>query len=577
MRKILGIGLIVFIFLQGESFALDKTKFMRTEELVPGMKGIGKTVFYGDKPEEFQVEILGVLEKVWPQRDLILAKLSGGPLDKTGVISGMSGSPIYVEGRLIGALAYSWAYSKEPIALLTPIEDMLKIEGEKGKGGVILPRKEHKGKELRVLPTPLVFSGLDSRVIAEMEPFLASFELFPVQGGSRGEKTSPSKLEPGSVLGVQLVRGDVDISAMGTVTYIEGKKIFGFGHPFLFYGEVDFPLTSGYVHSLLPSRYLSFKISSSTGKPLGRIKQDRRSGIFGEIGEAPQLLPLKVRIDTPASAGRGGKRKALEYNFEIVRHRLLTPVFLRSLALNSLLVSQSELEDSTMKVRSEVYLKGYPPLIKEDIISGPLTPALLAASFGELLEELYLNPFEKVEFDKIFLKIEVEKGLRTARISGVRVDKEKVKPGEEVRVSVFLKPYGREAITKERKIVLPPSLSGNRVSLHVADAQANARWEMKAYAPSKFIPKNLSQMLDLLREEKKNSDIILTLTIPQPGLVIEGKELLSPPSSLLSVLTNSGKEKGVIDITKDTIIFKTVIPTEFVVAGEHLLTLNIEK
>lgn len=577
MRKILGIGLIVFIFLQGEGFALDKTKFMPVEELVPGMKGIGKTVFSGDKPEEFQVEILGVLEKVWPQRNLILAKLSGGPLEKTGVISGMSGSPIYIEGKLIGALAYSWAFSKEPIALLTPIEDMLKIEGEKGKGGVTVPLKEYRGRKLRTLPTPLVFSGLDSRVIAEMEPLFASFELFPVQGGSRGEKNSPSKLEPGSALAVQLVRGDVDISAIGTVTHIEGKKIFAFGHPFLFYGKVDFPLTSGYVHSLFPSHYLSFKISSSMGKPLGRIKQDRRSGIFGEIGEAPQLLPLKVRIDTPALRGREGKKKTREYNFEIVRHRLLTPVFLRLLALNSLLVSQSQIEDSTMKIRSEIYLRGYPPLIKEDIFSSPLTPLLLASSFGEPLEELSLNPFEKVEFDKIFLKIEVEKGLRTARISGVRVDKEKVKPGEEVKVSVFLKPYGRETIIKERKIVLPLSLSGSKVSLHIADALANARWEMKAYAPSKFIPKNLSQMLDLLREEKKNSDVILTLTIPQSGLVIEGKELLLPPSFLLSVLTNSGKEEGVIDITKDTILLKTVIPTEFVVAGEHLLTLDIEK
>ena len=576
MKKILGIGLLLFILLEGKGFALDKTKFMSVEELTPGMKGIGKTVFSGDKPEEFQVEILGVLEKVWPQRDLILAKLSGGPLEKTGVISGMSGSPIYVEGRLIGALAYSWAFSKEPIALLTPIEDMLRIEEEEGGGGVITQIGEYKGKKLEILPTPLVFSGLDSRVVKEAEPIFTSFGLLPLQGGSRGEKTSPPKLEPGSALGVQLVRGDVDISAVGTVTHIEGKKIFAFGHPFLFSGEVDFPLTSAYVHSLLPSRYLSFKISSSTGKPLGRIRQDRRSGIFGEIGKVSKLLPLKVKINSPASSASGQKGKALEYNFEIVRHKLLTPIFLRLLVLNSLLVSESQTEDSTMKVKSEVYLKKHPPLVREDIFSGFTTPSLLASSFASPLEELAKNPFEKVEFEKIFLKIEVEKGLRTARIKRVRVDKEKVKPGEEVKVSIFLKPYGRETVIKERKILIPSSTPSGKVNLHIADARADAQWERKVYAPSKFTPKNLFQMLELLKEEKKNSDIILTVTIPQSGLVIEGKELLSPPSSLLSVLTNSKKEKGIVSITKETILFKTVIPTEFVVSGEHLLTLNVE-
>ncbi|MCD5401397.1 hypothetical protein LR013_02225, partial [candidate division NPL-UPA2 bacterium] len=287
--------------------------FMGVEELRSGMRGIGRTVFSGTKVEDFDVEILGVLENVWPRGDLILVRLEGGPLERTGVISGMSGSPIYIEGRLIGALAYAWPFSREAIAGVTPIKDMLSIweadkniRGDEASWSWEQPLTGESGPgafTLKPLPSPLTLSGFDPQVIREMELTLSRFGFLITQGGGGAapEKEEVS-LVPGAAVGVPLIKGDLNATVIGTLTYRRGDKILALGHPMLFGGTVDLPLSGAYIQALMPSQFISFKLGSAT-QTVGRISQDRRAAIAGEVGNFARMIPFEVKIE-----GAGGSK-----------------------------------------------------------------------------------------------------------------------------------------------------------------------------------------------------------------------------------------------------------------------------
>ena len=341
------------LFLFYLSVPVLATEYMPTHEIQAGMKGIGKTVFQGTQVDSFEVEILGVMRNVRPRGDIIIARLSGGPLEKTGIIAGMSGSPVYIHGKLIGALAFAWPFSKEPIAGITPISEMLQIvqwvsrlEGEEDQEmGMVEDLKfeisedilshndlryPHSTFEMTPIQTPLILSGFDERSLKDARQLFEPLGLLPVQGGIAGEENSPDAdaLVPGSAVGVQLISGDARAGALGTVTERKGKQILAFGHPFLWTGEVDFPMTKGYIHSILPSQVISFKMGSP-GKVVGRLIQDRRAGIFGKIGEYSKMIPVDITIHrTDHSKSKGSKSSKLQssnleskFHYEIISHR----------------------------------------------------------------------------------------------------------------------------------------------------------------------------------------------------------------------------------------------------------------
>ena len=323
---------------------------MDPDQLKPGMKGVGKTVFQGMKVEEFGVEILGVLKKWRPDGDLILAKLSGGPLEKTGVIAGMSGSPVYIQGKLIGAIAYAWPFATQPIVGITPIGEMLEIPREGGEWGEASPQKMGGTYSLSPLVTPVMLSGFSPQVLEEMVPFLKGLGCFPLQAEGQGMEGQDVRPQPGSAIGVQLVRGDAEAIAVGTLTYMDGDRVYAFGHSFLNAGGVDFPFTGVYVHSILPSQVISFRFTSSAA-PWGRISQDTEAGISGFFKARAKLIPLKISI---SSAG-----PVRDYRFEIVDHKMLSSLFFRWASLNVLL-SRLGNREATLRVSSLISLKGYP-------------------------------------------------------------------------------------------------------------------------------------------------------------------------------------------------------------------------
>ena len=555
-------------------------EFMGVEELVPGMRGMGKTVFSGTKVEEFQVEVLGVLKNVWAKGDLILVRIEGGPLEKTGVIAGMSGSPIYINGKLIGALAYAWGFSKEPIAGVTPIEEMLPWlefeEDSKGRGtgncpfrsGRMAVNTDFSGESLtlKTIQTPLMLSGFHPQVIKEMESLLNKLGFIPIQsGGGLSEENPP--LEPGSAVGIQLIRGDLNASGVGTLTYRKGNRILAFGHPALFAGQTDLPLTGGYVHAIMPSQAISFKLSSAT-QVVGRICQDRKTAISGRLGEFARMIPFQVKIRTQ------GQREE-KCNFEVINHKLLTPLLIQSAAASSILSTERLLGESTIGLRLQVSLKGRSPILIENIFSNPKSLLSVVKELSKPIDLLIQNTFEEVEVENVSLEVEIKEERKTAKLAGLRLSKTKVRPGESLEVFIILKPFNEEYVTEIVELVVPEDTPDGKVEITVSDA-ITARREEEKRAPYKFKPKNLDHLIKLMEEQDRNTDVIIKMVLPKGGAAISGEELPSLPGSILSVMGTS-TEAGLAGVTRATNLVETKISTDWVIStGKHSLSLTVE-
>ena len=495
---------------------------MSPDELKPGMKGVGKTVFQGMKVEEFEVEILGVLRRWRPNGDLILAKLSGGPLEKTGVIAGMSGSPVYVQGKLIGAVAYAWPFSTQPIAGITPIREML--HPSLG-GGEASPQKSLGSSHLSPLLTPVMLSGFSSPVLGEMVPFLKGLGLYPLLSEGQGGEGQATRPQPGSAIGVQLVRGDAEAIAVGTLTFIDGNRIYAFGHSFLNAGGVDLPFTGVYVHSILPSQVVSFRFTSSAA-PWGKISLDTETGISGQIKGKAKLIPLKISLSSPVAVR--------DYHFEIVDHKFLSPQFFRWATLNALL-SSLEGGEATLRTSTLVSLKGYPTLEREDLFTGSAPSFPLAAQLSDLIKRLQGNEFKKAQIERVSLKIESEAGRRSAVLQGLRLDRNLARPGEKVTVTLFFQPYSGSPFTKRVVFPIPPTLPPGQLWVKAGGGQC-VRNEEKERNPYSDLPQSFSQLLEIIRQEKGDDMVQVELLSATPGYAVEGRELPSLPPSALKIM-----------------------------------------
>jgi hypothetical protein len=363
------------------------------EQIKAGMKGKGKTVFEKNKIEEFDVEILDVLYNIAPKRNIILAKLKGEIFDKAGVIQGMSGSPVYVGGKLIGAVAYSIGdFAKEAIAGITPIGEMLSIEREETAKSsfspqipfkknlsleelfeinkeFLLPRSSFisEGQALAPLGIPLVFSGFSSNAFEKAKVFFSDLGFNPVRGGPSGQSlqkiSSPDlTLHAGDPVAVQLVRGDIDLSAVGTVTHVDGNKVFAFGHSLYNLGAVDYVMSKARIITVVPRLSTSFKMSS-TDALVGSFVQDRIPGVFGEIGKIPKLVPVNVQM-------MDAKGNIKNFKIEVVTDKILTPALV-NLSLESILsVEERALGDLSLELRGDVYLENGMSVHLEDLFSG---------------------------------------------------------------------------------------------------------------------------------------------------------------------------------------------------------------
>jgi hypothetical protein len=548
--------------------------YWNVDEVRAGMKGQGRTVMKGTKVEPFDAEVLGVLKNTSPGRDLILCRLSGLSLDKTGVIAGMSGSPIYIDGKLLGAVAYAWPYGKEPIAGVTPFSQMhgfveayerrdlaeqtkptriglhtpLTVDGQPYDtvtvaGGFDEPTPTAAdGLWLVPLRTPLAATGFSPRSLALLRDHCRTSGLVPMQGGGASsiiaEQEKDTPLQPGGPLSVALVTGDFDLSGIGTVTHIEGNRVYGWGHPFFGLGACEFPLMTGYIHTIYPRQSVSFKLGSPL-RTVGVINADVSTCIAGWLDRKPDLMPLRITVCR--SPGDDPKT----FNLQVVRQRNLLPTLLLASLTNSIDMEGELPEELTAELEVRIDVEGHEPVLLKDTFSGSgytgaRAPQALYSQVSGIVSLLTYNSYKPIRINRIECDTQIQSGRRTAEIEAVELDSDTYAPGETVRATVFLRPYKglrqRIPVTLE----LPADLPDGNYAATVCDDLTNARYVLRDN-PTLSSPQSLEQVFENLRVQTtaKRTNLVLRVPVPEVGVALQGKALPNLPPSMVQILGSS--------------------------------------
>jgi hypothetical protein len=589
-----------------------QSKVFPVDELRPGMVGIGRTVFEGDRLDEFKVHILGVLRNViGPRRDLVLARLEGGPLANAGVIAGMSGSPVYIDGRLVGAVSYSLgAFSKEPIAGITPIGEMTSdatlpavrrqvarvdmpnpLTPESFQASLrqafswIRPFADSPsdlqvlgdvnagiGTMLRPIATPLTLGGFDASVISPVASVFRDQGFVPVMAGGAqtpmSAQAAPRRLQPGDPIGVALMSGDLELGATGTVTEVDGDRVYAFGHPFYGLGPTQFPMTRAYVHTVLPSLQSSMKIAS-TGDVVGTVSQDRATTIAGTLGKGPAMIPIKITLN---NAERGVRKT---FNMAMVNDELFTPLLAYLSILNTLTSYERQNGVGTYALRGSASIKNHGDIAFEDLFTGDQPSAGAAASVVAPINFLLRNSFEGVEFEGLNLEIEASEQPRSATLERVWIDGPRLKPGATVDLKVLLRTYRGEEITKSVPVQIPANARGS-VSIMVADATRLSQWEARELQVQPLQTRGLPQMIRLLNDARKNNRLYVRLVTRDGGAVVRGESLAALPASVLAVM-ESDRNGGSFRPLQSALLGEWEIVSGHAVTGSRTLTLPLEE
>jgi hypothetical protein len=596
----------------------SRTEFFQLQDLRPGMKGIGKTCFRGSKPEEFQVEILGVLRGVSPGANAILARLSGSLIEQTGVFEGMSGSPVFIDGKLLGAVAFSFPFSKEAIGGITPITEMVDAFVERGVVGTagaktilkksmlwdyqLQPLDTYKsnpllpltignmapqptsipagGHALMPISTPLSLAGFSEPTLKMFSPQLRAFGLSCLQGtgssalqaGAQTKNSAvpadSSPLEPGSNIVVPLVRGDLDASAGGTVTFVDGNKIYAFGHMFFNLGFTELPMHKGRAITVFPSLQSSFKILE-TGDPIGSVRQDRISGIYGILGQKTRMVPLHFHITT----SRGTKK---DLNFEIARDRFLTPFLVNLTVFNSIVSFERSLGVSTVQLNGKIRIKGEDPVeIDTRFSSDSNTPAYASLSVAIPVSLLLEAGYQDIEFENIDLEVSAVEDDRTAVLESLRIDRSELKAGEAVDLDLFYKKGDGAVIQDSYPVKIPSDVSPGTLYMLVADGTSVMSMDAREQGDD-LIPRNLSQLIKFINNIRKNDHLYVRLFRREPGAVIRGEGLPGLPPSILSILKSDRNAGGISPIQTSVYMEYELPPSEYVVAGSKIINLVIK-
>lgn len=585
-------------------------RFMGVDEIRAGMKGVGRTVFEGTKIEEFQVEILGVLKNIQPKQDMILSKLSGGPLEKTGVIQGMSGSPVYIDGRLIGAVAFAFPYAKEPMAGIQPIGQMISLLDlppqpapradaavdltpqlsaaafvsnnlERARQGVGLAEilgypkagAAAGASSLAQIQTPLSVSGLTPSVIQQFSGMFNAHGFSLVQSGGTGSAATlpsrpPSRLEPGSAVNAQLVRGDFDISANGTVTHVDGDKVYAFGHPFLSVGPLDLPMSSAYIVSALAKLDVSSKVAVPVDV-VGAFRQDRATGIFGSMGERPGMIPLEVTV-------KSGSTGPADYKFEVVKDRYLTPLLMNLTLINAITASEREIGEQTLNVSGSVFLKNNEPVRVSSMSTGDTSGAVMASLAAvSPIQYLLSTGFDNVDIDKVELEIVAIDRKTSATLERISVDRSEVRSGETVTLTAHLRGTRGEMLMEQYPLQIPAELRTGSVQLVVADGSTMTASELRRGATG--APPGLAAAIRELNKLRKNDRLYAKIVTNEPGVVIRGEELPSLPPSMLALLdSDRASTRSVASVSNSTVSENELPQSPYVLQGQRSLTLTIK-
>jgi hypothetical protein len=555
-------------------------KIMPVSEVRAGMVGEALTVFSGTKPEPFKIRVVSVVHNFLPQQDVILVKAEDQRVAFSGIAAGMSGSPVYIDGKLIGAVAYAWSFAKEPLAGVTPIETML-AEGDRprrttkeeleagelvnGPAPMVAVRDPGSDTRSTLLPVavPLSISGLSPGALGELEQALSPYGIVPVRagggGGSRVPIAEQPRLSPGSAVGVLLIRGDMNATAMGTVTWVSGNRLLAFGHPMFGVGEVNLPMVTGEVHTFISSQASSFKLATPLAE-VGTIVQDRPSCIVGDLTLRAPMMPVTVRVQAPGAEPR-------LFHAEVARAKRLAPALAAAVLSTAIAGAEPDQADMAVTLTTKVGVHGMPSIeMHDETFSGEgLSPRLLANLRGvRAMSDLVNNPFTPVGIDRLDFDVSIVFRKDYAEIVGVALPGDEIEAGATVPLKVTLRPFAGREYVETIAVPIPARLAGQQVRLEVASGAL--------VRPDVARPEDLAGYITAMKTYFTASSIVVSMSLPEDGASVRGSLLPNlPPSALDTLRTARGTRRA------DTyhLAERTVFASSRPVAGRQDLVVDV--
>ncbi len=592
------VSLVLLCFTALATLAAEKPKvpIMPEDQVKAGMHGVAYTVFEGVTPEPIDVEILGVLRNMaGPKADVILARLHGKKVEYFGVVAGMSGSPVYIDGKLVGAIAYRIGeFSKEPIAGITPASSMLEIDAMDKTSAPEEARGRSDGKQeaartsgpgltasaanepdpdyanlLKPIETPLVFTGFSENTLRLFSKDFAAAGVVPVMGaGSVSNDKQPEPLVPGSAVSAILVRGDMNIAGTCTVTYLDDTHLLACGHPLLQSGNVDMPMTKATVLATLPSPQNSFKIVNST-ESVGTFVQDRRAGIMGRFDREPHMIPVTLTFN--------GVSHPKQFHYEVLNNAKVTPAAMMATVFNAIQGMNEYGEDTTYRLQGDIDVLGYPKLRVQNMYA-PLdgtTPTAygIALSIGEHFSRIFENPYATPKIDGVELNFDLVPDRRSARLETARTDVTEARPGDEITIETLLRPYRGESILRQIPMKIPTSTPKGTLRILVSDGDTLDKMRRVSGPMSRRL--DLGSTIALLNKEHTNSELYVSLLEANPQAMVDDKVMPTLPLSVMNVMDGMRGTQDMI-VVGESAVDEASTPVDYVVTGSQIITLTIK-
>ena len=579
---------------------VQNPQIITLSQIHTGMRGVAYTVFEGVKPEAMEVEVLGVLHNVnGPKGDIILVRLHGQKVEYTGVVAGMSGSPVYFDGKLAGALAFRIGeFSKEPIAGVTPIADMLEISAldrspaedasavrpsvtavagktaAPGEASALPASSDSAGRDftnyLKPIETPLVFNGFSEEAIQLFAGQFASAGIVPVMGaGSVSNDKQPEPLEAGSAVSAILVRGDMDIAATCSVTYVDPQRLLACGHPLLQFGSVDLPMNKAEVLATLASPLNAFKIVNTT-ESVGAFVQDRHTGIMGVFDRQPEMIPVTLSIHSST-----GEK---QFHYEVLNNPKLTPVALMVTVFNALHGVNEFGEEITYRLAGSIGVKGFPAVTMRNMFAptenGQPAAMQAAISLGERFGSIYDNPYNAPAIEGVKLDFDLVRERRWARLESARTDVTEARPGDNITLETVLAPYRGERIVQQIPLKIPTSASKGTLRILVSDGETLDRI---GHANPAFGRKlDLASTIAVLNKEHSNNRLYVSLLEADPEARVGDKVMPTLPISIMNVMDGMRGNQEMVVSGESNVDETATAPLDYVVSGVQLLTITVK-
>ncbi len=610
------------------STRLDRSRYMGVEQIQRGMTGIGRTVLEGSQRIEFQATVVDVIHNWGPKQDVILVRLSGANLEHSGIIRGMSGSPIYLKDpedgdklKMIGAIAYGWSWNKDPVGGVQPIEQMLSVRGFAGKAaaeeatrkpatmrgkrlgvqeghsggpkalpGPLDPNAESRyvmmgfpaasnepmfrdhpvrsarSSDLRPLSTPLLVGTTNPRVMEYVRGWCGQANLFPLQagGGGAAAEDAPAQFEPGGSLVVPFLLGDLDMAGVGTVTEVVGDQVLGFGHAMMAEGPVELPMATGVVHTPISLLTASFKLAS-TGKVIGTLRGDEETGVWGISGDAPKMIPTRLNITDPA-----GRRV---YEYQATYHRRMTPFILGTGLGMGVLANRDLPLEHTLRYTIRVEYEKLGAFTASNLSS----MRWLYDMQNDLVDPMSIlldNDFGQARVRSVDIRVAIEPEASICRLERADLSRSEYKPGETVEVDVWWRAYRAEPFRRQYTLTLPSDLENGKYELIVGSSRSHLT-ALRSEKPHRFRSESLAELADALREvaQVRNDRLYMRLQVKRGGVALGKTEMPDLPSFRKQILGDA--EIRPVQPYAEPILVEH--PIEFVASGEKRFAVQVNR